>query len=68
MVARKSWSEQDGYLIFLSGMKHAWKIITHPAPNAGNHIFSVEELSADDWEIVEGSNAKVEENCVPDAA
>ena len=49
-------------------MKHAWKIITHPAPNAGNHIFSVEELSADDWEIVEGSNAKVEENCVPDAA
>lgn len=56
MVARKSWVEQDGYLVFLSGMNHVWKIITSPAPNAGNHIFSVNELSADDWEIVDGSN------------
>jgi len=56
MVARKSWTEQEGYLVLLSGMKHTWKIITSPAPNAGNHIFSVDELSADDWEIVEGSN------------
>lgn len=66
MVARKSWAEEEGYLVFLSGMKHVWKIITKPAPNAGNHIFSVDELSADDWEVVEGSNvaeASKEEVC-----
>lgn len=65
MVARKSWAQSEGYLVLLSGMKHAWKIITHPGPNAGNHIFSVDELAADDWEIVEGSNADIapEEVC-----
>lgn len=58
-VARKGWVEQEGYLVFLPGMNHVWKIITSPAPNAGNHIFSVNELSADDWEIVDGSNVAV---------
>lgn len=48
-VSRQSWSEEDGYLTFMSGMKHIWKILIKPQPNAGNHIFSVEELLADDW-------------------
>lgn len=67
-VARTSWSESEGYLIFLSGMKHVWKIITYPAPNAGNHIFSVEELSADDWAVVEGSNVEKDAEPACDAA
>lgn len=49
LVKRASWSDADGYLVFLKGMKHVWKILTNPNPNAGNHIFSVEELCADDW-------------------
>lgn len=51
-VARESWLENDGYLALMKGMKHVWKIIPHPNPNAGNHVFSVEELSADDWKVV----------------
>jgi len=48
-LVRACWKPEDGYLTLLEGMKHVWKIITVPGPNAGNHIFSVEELSADDW-------------------
>lgn len=68
MVARKGWVEQEGYLIFLSGMNHVWKIITSPQPNAGNHIFSMNELSADDWEIVTGSNVAPVANTEAQAA
>lgn len=68
MVARKSWVEEEGYLVLLSGMNHIWKILTKPGPNAGNHIFSVNELSADDWEIVEGSNVVEAANCESEAA
>lgn len=50
-VSRTSWTEEDGYLVLLQGMKHAWKILTKPNPNAGNHILSVEELEAADWEV-----------------
>ncbi len=50
-------------------MKHAWKIITSPAPNAGNHIFSVAELAADDWvEYNESKFAPKAAESVPDAA
>lgn len=52
-IARESWKEEEGYLVFMKGMKHIWKIITLPNPNAGNHILSVEELDADDWKILE---------------
>lgn len=48
-VVREGWTLEEGYLTFLEGMNHVWKIITHPGPNAGNHIFSVNELGADDW-------------------
>jgi hypothetical protein len=55
-ISRKVWSESEGYLILMKGMKNIWKIITIPGPNAGNHIFSYDELCADDWE--EYSEAK----------
>jgi len=50
-VYRKGWNPQDGYLVFMLGMTHVWKIVLHPTPNAGNYIFSVEDLCADDWEV-----------------
>ena len=48
-ISRECWSEQDGYLVLMKGIKYVWKILTKPTPNAGNHIFSYEELVADDW-------------------
>lgn len=51
-VAREVWQEADGFLALMRGMKHIWKIIPHPNPNAGNHILSVEELEADDWKVL----------------
>lgn len=59
-MVRKSWAPNDGYLAFLPGMKSVWKILTQPAPNAGNHLFSVEEFLADDWEVANHA-PKVEE-------
>ncbi len=53
MARRCHWSLEDGYLVVMDGAKHIWKILTSPQPNAGNHIPSVEELSADDWEVKE---------------
>lgn len=62
-VRRQSWTKQDGYLILLKGMKHVWKIIIDPAPNAGNHIYSFDDLCAEDWVVYSGHefDAKVEE-------
>jgi hypothetical protein len=48
---RTGWSPQDGYLVFMPGMSHVWKIVLKPQPNAGNYIFSMEDLTADDWEL-----------------
>lgn len=50
-VVRECWVDTDGYLTFLEGMKHVWKIITVPGPNAGNHIFNMEEMTAEDWQL-----------------
>lgn len=54
-VRRQSWTKQDGYLILMKGMKHVWKIIIDPAPNAGNHIYSFDDLCAEDWAIYSGN-------------
>lgn len=51
-VLRECWKEEEGYLALMRGMKHVWKILPFPNPNAGNHILSVEELEADDWKLV----------------
>ncbi len=48
-VTRGAWKKEDGYLTFMQGMTHVWKIMLHPNPNAGNYIFSVEDLEATDW-------------------
>lgn len=51
---RTGWEPQDGYLTLMPSMSHVWKIVLTPTPNAGNYIFSVADLEADDWaEFVE---------------
>lgn len=61
-MTRDSWGENDGYVVLMKGMKHVWKIIVTmngtPAPNAGNHIFTVDELCADDWSVYDGDKFK----------
>jgi hypothetical protein len=59
-VYRKGWESQDGYLSLMPGMTHVWKIVLQPAPNAGNYIFSVEDLEKDDWELYNEHKAVVE--------
>jgi len=46
---REGWDIKDGYLAMMPGMKHVWKIVLQPQPNAGNYIFSLEDLLASDW-------------------
>ena len=48
---RTGWDPQDGYIVFMPGMTHIWKIVLKPQPNAGNYIFSMEDLEASDWEL-----------------
>ena len=50
---RAAWPIDEGYLKFMKGMKHAWKIVLVPNPNAGNFIFSIEDFYADDWQEFE---------------
>lgn len=47
---RAAWTNEDGYLSLMPGMTHIWKIVIKPVTNAGNYIFSVEDLLADDWQ------------------
>jgi hypothetical protein len=53
VMCREAWTLEDGYLKLMPGMKHIWKIVLHPAPNAGNYIFSLEDLIASDWKRFE---------------
>lgn len=62
-VYRKGWDPQDGYLTLMPGMSHVWKIVLHPNPNAGNYIFSVEDLSCDDWDVFVVAKPAIEEDC-----
>lgn len=48
-LSRQAWDYDDGYLVMMQGMKHVWKIVLNPSPNAGNYIFSLSDLLADDW-------------------
>lgn len=66
-LCREVWSLEDGYLKLMEGMKHVWKIVLHPNPNAGNYIFSVEDLLACDWKKFELPKEAVDEE-VPEAA
>jgi len=49
VLCREVWTLADGYLKLMPGMSHVWKIILEPSPNAGNYIFSFEDLNAADW-------------------
>lgn len=62
---RAGWNPQDGYLVFMKGMTHVWKIVLQPAPNAGNYIFSVEDFGADDWKEFESIKPVIEEVVAP---
>jgi hypothetical protein len=59
-MCRAAWTLEDGYLMLMPGMKHVWKIVLNPAPNAGNYIFSVEDLEASDWQVFEFPSAPIE--------
>ena len=52
-MSRQAWKLEEGYLKLMPGMTHIWKIVLHPAPNAGNYIFSLADLVADDWKEFE---------------
>ena len=47
---RSCWTIEDGYLSLMPGMTHIWKVVIKPTTNAGNYIFSLEDLLADDWQ------------------
>lgn len=53
VLHREAWPIAEGYLSFMKGMKHVWKIVLEPNPNAGNFIFSVEDFLAHDWKLFE---------------
>lgn len=65
---RTGWEPQDGYIVFMKGMSHVWKIVLSPQPNAGNYIFSVEDLAADDWQRYDLPKPAVEVESVEMAA
>jgi len=50
---RKAWDISEGYLSLMPGMTHVWKVVITPSTNAGNFIFSVEDLTSDDWQEFE---------------
>ena len=51
IMHRKAWAREDGYLSLMCGMLYIWKILLHPQPNAGNYIFTVEDLTSNDWQV-----------------
>ena len=50
---RAAWPIEEGYLSLMPGMTHVWKVVIKPTTNAGNFIFSLEDLTADDWKEFE---------------
>lgn len=48
-MCRSAWGLDDGYLKLMPGMLYVWKIVLKPNPNAGNYIFTLADLQADDW-------------------
>ncbi len=53
VLCRDAWTLEDGYLSLMKGMQYIWKIVLHPGPNAGNYIFSLADLLAEDWKLFE---------------
>lgn len=61
---RTGWVPQDGYVSLMPGMAHVWKIVLQPSPNAGNFIFSYEDLTSSDWEEFKGLTQVIEAELV----
>lgn len=61
VMCREAWSFEDGYLKLMPGMTHIWKIVLKPTPNAGNYIFSLEDLMASDWKRFEMPSIQTEQ-------
>jgi len=59
-LCREAWTLEDGYVKLMQGMKHVWKVVVHPTPNAGNYIFSLEDLIANDWKKFEAPKNVIE--------
>lgn len=60
---RKAWDISEGYLSLMPGMTHVWKVVITPSTNAGNFIFSVEDLTSDDWQEFELPKEAVDADC-----
>lgn len=60
---RATWDISEGYLSLMPGMTHVWKVVITPSTNAGNFIFSVEDLTSDDWQEFELPKEAVEPDC-----
>jgi hypothetical protein len=65
---RTGWNPQDGYIVLMPGMSHVWKIVLKPQPNAGNYIFSMEDLTANDWELFSVARPSIIDVEIEDAA
>ena len=63
-MRRESWKDEDGYLSLMPGMTHIWKIVLITNPNAGNYIFSLDDLLADDWVIFKVKKQVVDDEIV----
>jgi len=59
-MSRSIWTLESGYLKLMDGMDFVWKIVLLPNPNAGNYIFSLEDLLADDWQEFHAPQKPVE--------
>lgn len=64
-VVRESWGSATGYLALLPGMPTVWKILTQPTPNAGNHLFLVEDFLAEDWKVEDHKPVEAEVEIEP---
>lgn len=60
---RAAWPITEGYLSLMPGMTHVWKIVITPTTNAGNFIFSLEDLLADDWQEFQLPKEAVDADC-----
>lgn len=60
---RAAWEINEGYLSLMPGMTHVWKVVIVPSTNAGNFIFSLEDLLADDWKEFELPKEAVDAEC-----
>jgi len=58
-IQRTPWKATGEYVISLPGIPYIWKIITQPAPNAGNWLPMIADLMADDFEIISKSDEEM---------